>query len=323
MTIEDDGLTVPKLVHRNATEFPDRPALTTMDRSGSATLTWARLYAEVLAYARGLTALGVRPGDRVLIATSARPEHWLVDLAAAHLGAVSYAVAPTPGQDRLRHLAGDAPVTVTDGGPDGPRFRSPSDVRAAGRTTHATDPCTTVSPDDPVTLLHGLALSHRTVLRLAATLPAHAHAPAVVYRPPTHVTERLLGVYLPVLCVGHVYLCPDTSQLVTALRATRPVAFFGGPQVWARMAATVRAIVALLPDAERAAFDRALTLPVDDDVDRTVLRPIRAMLGLDDLLWAACGTSLPDDVHHCLSGVGVDVRATPTRSTPARHGTPA
>ncbi len=41
----------------------------------------------------------------MLIMMSSRPEHWLVDLAAVHLGAVPSTIYPTLSTDQLRYLA--------------------------------------------------------------------------------------------------------------------------------------------------------------------------------------------------------------------------
>ncbi|WP_238014466.1 AMP-binding protein [Dactylosporangium sp. AC04546] len=55
--------------------------------------------------ARGLTEIGLRPGGRVLIMLSGRPEQWLIDVAAVQAGATPLAVPPTLGTDQLRQLA--------------------------------------------------------------------------------------------------------------------------------------------------------------------------------------------------------------------------
>src|SRR6185369_9034989 len=89
------GATVPSLMYRNAVEFADFPALTMHDT----TLTWSQLRDRVAEVARGLAELGVQPGDRVLIMMSSRPEHWLVDLAAMHLGAIPSTVYATLSPD--------------------------------------------------------------------------------------------------------------------------------------------------------------------------------------------------------------------------------
>ncbi|MFF5232683.1 AMP-binding protein [Dactylosporangium sp. NPDC000521] len=65
----------------------------------------ADLPPEVALLARGLTRIGLRPGGRLLIVLPGRAEQWLIDLAAASLGAVPAAIDPATRTDRLRHLA--------------------------------------------------------------------------------------------------------------------------------------------------------------------------------------------------------------------------
>jgi long-chain acyl-CoA synthetase len=184
-----DGLTVPALVHRNATEFPAQPALTTLGAED--TITWGQLRDRVAAISRGLAGLGLQPGDRLLIMMSSRPEHWLVDLAAAHLGAVPCTVYATLSTDQLRFIGqhsaagivvlegvaqlekwlpvlGELPAlrhivlvenAAFDGGDrvTGVPLR---EVEAAGAAAHASDPevfertWRAVRPEQPVTLLY-------------------------------------------------------------------------------------------------------------------------------------------------------------------------
>ncbi len=414
MAVADDcalavrGLTVPLLLHRNATEFGTRPALTTVDGPAPATMTWAELHDEVAAVTCGLDALGLRPGERMLIAMPARPEHWVVELAAVHLGAVPCTVYPTLSPDQLRHLgrhsaasvlvlAGaeelarwrpvldDLPnlraVLVLEGNetenetenetgnavPDGdPRCHRLSDVVAKGRAAYAadrgafTDRWQAVSPEQPVALLYtsgttgepkGVVLSHHNVLyqaaALEATMPTPPHAPSVSYRSLAHVTERVLGIYLPLFRAGHVHLCADPGRVVAAMCRVRPVSFAAVPRVWAKLVAALQAIATLLPEDQRAEFQhahaltldaylsRALGMAVDADLaaevaelDRSALWPVRAMLGLDEVVWPGSGAApIPVDILYYLAGVGIEVlegwgltetTGTATTNTPAR-----
>ncbi|GLY24692.1 long-chain fatty acid--CoA ligase [Micromonospora sp. NBRC 101691] len=181
-------LTVPALLHRNATEFADLPALTTLDRDD--TRTWAELRDEVAELSGGLAEIGLQPGGHMLIMMSSRPEHWLVDLAATHLGAVPCTVYPTLSTDQLRYLAlhSGAQVLVLEGANELARWRSilpdlphlrrivlvdaaePDDltpktvplsqVRAIGQAAHQADPDAferrwrAIRPEQPVTLLY-------------------------------------------------------------------------------------------------------------------------------------------------------------------------
>ncbi|SFS74586.1 AMP-dependent synthetase/ligase [Saccharopolyspora flava] len=107
-----EGLTIPALLRRNARDFPDHPALTSGIGSKDTTWTWSRLRTEVAALTRGLTALGLGRGDRMLISMSKRPEHWVVDLAAIHVGALSCTTYDTLSTEQLRFIAQHSEATV-------------------------------------------------------------------------------------------------------------------------------------------------------------------------------------------------------------------
>ncbi|MFI5908461.1 AMP-dependent synthetase/ligase [Dactylosporangium sp. NPDC051541] len=367
-------LTVPSLLHRNATEFGDRPALTTLGRDD--TRTWAELHHEVAELSRGLAEIGLEAGRHLLIMMSGRPEHWLVDLAAVHLGAVPSTVYPTLSPEQLRFVAvhSRAQILVLEGAaelarwrpilPDLPDLRrivlvdepAADDVslatvpltyvRTVGQAAHRAQPeaferrWRAIRPDQPVTLLYtsgttgdpkGVVLSHRNVIYqavvLEATVPVPDHSPSVAYLPLAHIAERMLGIYNAVYRAGHVTICPDASRLVPALRAVGPVTFFGVPRVWEKMAAGIQAQLGAAEPGVRAAFDaasavalaayelRAAGEPVPDELaarvaraDAAVLRPMRARLGLQNMLWPGSGAApIPVAVLRFLAGLGLDV----------------
>ncbi|GAA0448495.1 long-chain acyl-CoA synthetase [Paractinoplanes deccanensis] len=361
------GLTVPALLHRNATEHPDRPALSVLGKPE--TLTWRQLRDEVAALARGLADLGLRPGDRMLIMMSSRPEHWLVDLAAAHLGAVPSTVYATLPPAQLEYLArhSQATVVVLEGAQELERWEpilpalpavqhvvvvegtSHVSLRAVadrGAALHREDPSAfekawrDVRPEQPVTLLYtsgttgdpkGVLLSHHNVVYqsvvLEQTVETPPHSPSLAYLPLAHIAERMLGVYNPIYRAGHVTICPDPAQLLAGLVALRPVSFFGVPRIWEKMAAGVEAQLSQAPESVRSAVAaaravaleayhlRAAEKPVPEDlaarlaaVDEAVLKPIRARLGLDNMIWAGSGAApIPVEVLHSLASIGVDV----------------
>jgi long-chain acyl-CoA synthetase len=115
--------TVPALVHRNATEYWDLPALSTYGQD--AALTWRQLRDRIADVSYGLAGLGLNPGDRMLISMSGRLEHWIADLAATHLGAVPCTAYATLSSDQLRYLAqhSAAPVVVVEGEAELDRWR--------------------------------------------------------------------------------------------------------------------------------------------------------------------------------------------------------
>jgi long-chain acyl-CoA synthetase len=207
------GATIPSLLLRNATDFGDLPALT-MDEE---TLTWSDLRDRIADMARGLAAIGVQPRDRVLIMMSSRPEHWLVDLATVHLGAIPSTVYATLSPDQVSFLARHSrpSVVVLEGAAQLGRWRSvlsgPHGISAIitvddmgagfetlarvaenGKALHAADPDVfekgwrEIEPHQPVTVLYtsgttgdpkGVAISHHNVLCQAAVLEATIEVP--------------------------------------------------------------------------------------------------------------------------------------------------
>ena len=188
-SFDDADLTVPLLLQRNAEQFAEQPALTTLN-DPRITLTWGRLRDQVAAVARGLASVGLQPGGRLLILASSRPEHWVVDLAAVHLGAIPSTAYATLSSEQLRYLGrhSRAQVLVLEGAEqlarcrsvlddlpelrsvlimdesarpagDG-RFRSLREIGEAGAQLHQADPSVfeaawrEVRPDQPVALLY-------------------------------------------------------------------------------------------------------------------------------------------------------------------------
>ncbi|WP_033342543.1 AMP-dependent synthetase/ligase [Catenuloplanes japonicus] len=366
------GLTVPHLLHRNATEFAGLPALTSLGAAD--TLTWSALRDRVARTARGLEALGLGAGDRMLINMSARPEHWITDLAAVHLGAIPSTVYATLSPDQLGYLArhsraeivvleGDAELArwapilaevptirhvVTVSGPPSPdgRVVTLAGLESAGAAAHRADPGAfekrwrEVQPGQPVTMLYtsgttgdpkGVVLTHHNVVAqcvlIADSIDSPDHPTSLAYLPLAHIAERILGIYNPLYRAGHVTICPDQKQLLAALIAVRPTSFFGVPRVWEKMVAGVQAQIAAVDQSVRTAFETASSLalesyrlraagtPVPPELaaraaalDEAVLRPLRARLGLDNLIWAGSGAApIPVPVLLYLAGLGIDV----------------
>jgi long-chain acyl-CoA synthetase len=373
-----DGLTIPALVHRNATEFAAQPALTTLGADD--TITWGELRDRIAAISRGLAGLGLAPGDRLLLMMASRPEHWLVDLAAAHLGAVPSTVYATLSTDQLRFLGqhsaseivvlegayqlqkwapilGELPklrhIVVVDEAAaaaarelGGPAIVTLRELEATGAAAHEADPAAferawkAVSPDQPVTMLYtsgttgdpkGVVISHRNVIyqsvAIEHVLQVPDHPRSVAYLPLAHIAERMLGIYSPIFRAGHVTICADPTRLLSALGQVRPDGFFGVPRVWEKMVAGIQAKFAAAEPPMRAAVEAATAValevfklkaegkPVPDELaakraamDEKVLRPIRALLGLDNALWAGSGAApIPVEVLLFLAGIGIDV----------------
>ncbi|NIJ12039.1 long-chain acyl-CoA synthetase [Saccharomonospora amisosensis] len=182
--------TIPTLLRRNAEEYGELPALTSGVGEDAETLSWRELHDRVAAAAHGLSSAGLHRGDRMLIDCSSRPQHWVVDFAAVHLGAIPCTTYATLSTEQVRHAAthSAATVVVLEGAsqlrrwrpvldslsalravvmlddsaiPEGDaRFISYADLLAAGAQLHGRDPdavrdwAETVDQDDPVAMIY-------------------------------------------------------------------------------------------------------------------------------------------------------------------------
>lgn len=108
-----ESLTIPAYVLRNATEFATRPALTGQGTgTGAETVTWSELRHEVACVAVGLASCGLRAGDRMMISSASRPEHWIADLAAVHRRAIPCTAYATLSSSQIRYVAGHSASRV-------------------------------------------------------------------------------------------------------------------------------------------------------------------------------------------------------------------
>jgi long-chain acyl-CoA synthetase len=199
-----------------------------------------------------------------------------------------------------------------------------------------------LSPDDPATILYtsgttgdpkGVELSHRNVLfgcesglRISALEGTDL---TVSYLPYAHIAERMLSLYIPQYYGdGHIYLVADPSLLVGALGEVHPHQFFGVPRVWEKIQSGTSGLLAMEPDADKkAAVQAAMAVGVEyveslqfgrttspelqqryDAADAAVLGPIKAMLGLDRVTWAASASApMPLEVARFFAGLGMPI----------------
>ncbi|AUI61234.1 long-chain fatty acid--CoA ligase [Amycolatopsis sp. BJA-103] len=185
-----EGQTIPALLHRNAQEFGELPAVTSLDIEGKPTLNWREFRTAIAEVSRGLAGLGLGSRDRMLIMAPSSPDHLIADLAAAHLGAIPCTAYATLSPEQIGYVArhSAAGVVVLAGADelgrwsqilddlpalrhivlldasvvpaDDKRFLSFAELRAAGAEAHAADPSafetawSAIGQDDPLSMIY-------------------------------------------------------------------------------------------------------------------------------------------------------------------------
>ncbi|MGB8651324.1 MAG: long-chain fatty acid--CoA ligase [Mycobacteriales bacterium] len=235
-------------------------------------------------------------------------------------------------------------VLDPDALPEGDRYLSWVDLLARGRAALEKDPGVVEerwrsrTPDDVVTLLYtsgttglpkGVLLTHANVLYECEAVHRltglGTGSVSVSYLPYAHIAERNLGIYLPIHVGGHVWFCPDATQLAGVLAVARPTSFFAVPRVWEKLRSALQAGLALQPEQARekvaAAMDVARRhvesrqrggVPAPEleaafrAADEGVLSGLRALLGLDRTEWfSSASAPLPPDVARFFAGLGI------------------
>ncbi len=148
----------------------------------------------------------------------------------------------------------------------------------------------------------------------------------VSYLPMAHIAERMVSHYQGIAFGYEVTTCPEAGSVAQYLPAVRPQLFFGVPRVWEKIYAGVQAVAAADPAREadfrhalevgaEAAACRARGEPLSAElaaryapIEETVLGPVRAFLGLDQVASAQSGAApLPVEILEFFRALGLEL----------------
>jgi long-chain acyl-CoA synthetase len=107
-----DTDTLPKLMARNARQWPTMAALRGKDRGIWQTCTWAEYQEQVRAFALGLMSLGFKRGEKLTVVGDNRPRLYFAQIAAQALGGYSVPVYQDSIASELVYVLNHAEVSV-------------------------------------------------------------------------------------------------------------------------------------------------------------------------------------------------------------------
>jgi long-chain acyl-CoA synthetase len=107
-----DDRTIHQLLRQSVERFGARPALGYKSSGTYHYLTYSQLWERVQGLRRGLTALGVKKGDRIAILSENRPEWAISDLAAQSLGVVTVPIYSTLPAQQVQFVVTDSAARV-------------------------------------------------------------------------------------------------------------------------------------------------------------------------------------------------------------------
>lgn len=106
----DTPTTLPRMFYEQAGALDERPFLWRKSEGTWHPLSWREVAARVDAVAAGLAALGIGPGDRVMIVAENRPEWLIADVATMVVGALTVPAYTTNTVADHLHVLNDAAV---------------------------------------------------------------------------------------------------------------------------------------------------------------------------------------------------------------------
>lgn len=262
--------TLPRLLHHNAANFPNRPALREKRGGIWQELSWWDYSALVSRFSGGLAAHGFTRGDRLAVIGDNRPRLYAAMLAAQSLGGAAVPLAPDAQPEAVAQVLRRASVStvVAEDTEQLEKIVAIKDalpgVRLVVQTTShgmrqaeldwlksfdavaddATDADEQSEPAEPALFLYDpgtrdVTLSHASLLATADTLMASGQTDqmdeSIAWLPMSSFADVLSSQVLALLA-GYTCNCPETPETVWRdLREIGPTILIAPPRVWETM----------------------------------------------------------------------------------------
>ena len=250
------------------------------------TVTYDEYADQACRAAAGLRALGIGPGDRVVMLIGNRPEFHVADVAALLLGATPISIYNSSSPDQIAYLAGHAEATVAivedaeyldrvlEVRTDLPALRhliaieevgtagveswaellsaAPVGLEAAAAVAEPHDLATIIYTSGTTGPPKGVMLDHHNICWSIDSVQGifdfdPRGSRIVSYLPMAHIAERLISHYCGIAFGYEVTTCADIRGVGAALAESHPQLLFGVPRTFEKIHSTVQAVLAADP----------------------------------------------------------------------------
>jgi long-chain acyl-CoA synthetase len=280
-----EGRTIASAFVDTVGRRPDATALRWKSGDDWRSLTWAEYADRVARGAAGFRALGVGPGDRVVLMIRNVPEFHVLDMAITMCGATPISIYNSSSPEQVQYVVEHSRATVgvveddallgrfaavradlphlhhlgivrgdADFTYDELSTHAPIDLPAVARSIDPGSLATVIYTSGTTGAPKGVMLTHRNIawtvesLRRAMDHDDLAGKRLISYLPMAHIAERMTSHYQGVIIGYEVTTCPDPALLAAYCRDVRPEILFGVPRVWEKFHAGVSASLAADPD---------------------------------------------------------------------------
>lgn len=325
--------TLPALLEEMAARHDLAVALQRAEPSGLTRITFREWHARSLACAARLAALGVGPGDRVMLSAENHPAWPIAFFGILALGATAVPLDAAVELETAETLASAsrAKAFILDAKVRKRVERGPGGRLALVDLLEVTQPgpgvpAVPVTPESVAALIYtsgttgrpkGVELSHGNITALIASLaplfPLDKGDRVLSVLPLHHTFELSCGLLLPLSRGARVVYLDELNaeRLEDALKAGRITSLIGVPALWEMLERRILARVAERGAMVSHVFDflvelnRSLGKSVGVDAGRLLFGPVHQGLGGHLKYLVSGAAALPAHTHQLFAGLGL------------------